>query len=119
MGLFDWLLKLTGYGPQQPPQDAPARERAQAQSSPLPPAQMSNAEFQGSSESSEKQSVAPPRPSTLGLDAGDYLPIGREELKQGAQQNQAWGNPWFGRRDLIPPATDPRTKLIDRGLVTN
>jgi RNA-directed DNA polymerase len=25
---------------------------------------------------------------------------------------------WFGRRDMIPPASDPRTKLIDRGLLT-
>jgi retron-type reverse transcriptase len=25
---------------------------------------------------------------------------------------------WFGRRDLIPPVSDPRTKLIDRGLLT-
>jgi retron-type reverse transcriptase len=29
------------------------------------------------------------------------------------------GNPWFGRRDLIPPADDPRTLLIDRALVSN
>src|SRR5205823_26623 len=28
-----------------------------------------------------------------------------------------WGNPWFGRRDLIPPTGDPRTSLIDRGMV--
>jgi retron-type reverse transcriptase len=25
---------------------------------------------------------------------------------------------WFGRRDMIPPVSDPRTKLIDRGLLT-
>jgi retron-type reverse transcriptase len=25
---------------------------------------------------------------------------------------------WFGRRDMIPPASDPRTKLIDRGMLT-
>src|SRR6185437_3508594 len=27
-------------------------------------------------------------------------------------------NPWFGRRDMIPPADDPRTLLIDRAMVT-
>ncbi len=32
---------------------------------------------------------------------------------------QLWGSPWFGRRDLIPPADDDRTKLIDRALVTH
>ena len=26
-------------------------------------------------------------------------------------------NPWFGRRDLLPPASDERTALIDRGMV--
>jgi retron-type reverse transcriptase len=29
------------------------------------------------------------------------------------------GGAWFGRRDLIPPAEDKRTKLIDRALVTH
>ncbi len=61
---------------------------------------------------------APPRAGTLHLDAGDFLPISRQELKKGAERSPGWGNPWFGRRDLIPPADDERTKLIDRGLVT-
>jgi len=26
-------------------------------------------------------------------------------------------NPWFGRRDLIPPVSDERTAMIDRGMV--
>jgi len=46
------------------------------------------------------------------------LPIGRDELKEAAQHVKRWG-PWFGRRDLIPPADDLRTKLIDRALVTH
>src|SRR5262249_41587390 len=29
------------------------------------------------------------------------------------------GGAWFGRRDLIPPAEDLRTKLIDRAMVTH
>ena len=28
-----------------------------------------------------------------------------------------WRSPWFGRRDLIPPVSDQRTALIDRGMV--
>lgn len=59
-----------------------------------------------------------PRPGVLNLDAGDFLPIARSDLKEQAQKVERWG-PWFGRRDLIPPAEDPRTKLIDRGLVSN
>ena len=30
-----------------------------------------------------------------------------------------FANAWFGRRDLIPPADDPRTNLIDRAMVTH
>src|SRR5262249_20306564 len=60
----------------------------------------------------------PPPPRTLDLNAADFLPIARDELKETAQKIQRWG-PWFGRRDLIPPADDPRTKLIGRALVTH
>jgi retron-type reverse transcriptase len=56
---------------------------------------------------------------TLGLEAADFLPIGRQELRQAGQQVGFGGSPWFGRRDLIPPAEDNRTKLIDRGMVAN
>lgn len=59
------------------------------------------------------------RAAALGLDAGAFLPIGRRELKESAQKIDLWRNPWFGRRDLIPPAEDERTRLIDRALVTN
>jgi retron-type reverse transcriptase len=52
-----------------------------------------------------------------GLDASDYLPIGREEMLEATRGRNLIGNPWFGRRDLIPPADDPRTRLIDRGMV--
>src|SRR5262249_23616395 len=57
-------------------------------------------------------------PPPLDLNAAEFLPVGRDELKDAAQKVQLWG-PWFGRRDLIPPADDPRTKLIDRALVTH
>src|SRR5262249_18352002 len=54
-----------------------------------------------------------------GLENVDFLPIGRQELRQSAQKVRAGSSPWFGRRDLIPPADDERTKLIDRALVTH
>jgi retron-type reverse transcriptase len=54
----------------------------------------------------------------MDLEASEFLPIARQELAEAARDNPAWGNPWFGRRDVIPPADDERTKLIDRGLVT-
>src|SRR5437870_4114002 len=53
------------------------------------------------------------------LDAGDFLPISRDEVKAVAGATNLFANPWFGRRDLIPPADDPRTRLIDRSMVTH
>ena len=62
--------------------------------------------------------AASPRTGSLDLNAADFLPIARDDLKDQAQ-DVTRGGAWFGRRDLIPPAEDPRTKLIDRALVTN
>src|SRR5581483_11808636 len=56
--------------------------------------------------------------ASRGLDAADYLPITRAEIKEAAKGRSLLGSPWFGRRDLIPPADDPRTQLIDRAMVT-
>jgi retron-type reverse transcriptase len=58
-----------------------------------------------------------PGNKTLDLDAAAFLPIAQSELK--AQAKNIDRGAWFGRRDLIPPADDPRTKLIDRALVTH
>jgi retron-type reverse transcriptase len=53
----------------------------------------------------------------LDLNASDFLPIAHDDLKEAAKGVTRF--PWSGRRDLIPPADDPRTKLIDRALVTH
>lgn len=47
------------------------------------------------------------------------MPIARDDLVEQAKSLVGKWGPWFGRRDLIPPADDPRTKLIDRALVTH
>jgi retron-type reverse transcriptase len=39
-------------------------------------------------------------------------------LTQGQEVRRTTGWMFFGRRDLIPPADDPRTRLIDRGMLT-
>jgi retron-type reverse transcriptase len=53
------------------------------------------------------------------LDAGDYLPITREEIKAEAKGKNLFNNFAFGLRSVIPPADDLRTKLIDRAMVTH
>src|SRR5262245_53111926 len=55
----------------------------------------------------------PLRKQSLDLSADDFLPIADSELREAAKK-VTFGGAWFGRRDLIPPADDLRTKLIDR-----
>jgi retron-type reverse transcriptase len=97
--MFEWFLKL--FRPESGTVVVP----------PTPPA----------AEEPAAPPPAIPRVTKLNLDAADFLPITRTELVEaGRQQGRGWfGNVWFGRRDLIPPADDPRTKLVDRGLVSN
>lgn len=55
--------------------------------------------------------------ASLNLDAGMFKPLSDTEAKRQATGVQLWGNPFFGRRDLIPPASDTRTLIIDRAMV--
>src|SRR5262245_28908155 len=96
MGFFDWLFGRRSQPPQASPAPAPPLQLTQSSAPPIPK----------------------PPPRTLDLNPSDFLPIARDDLKEAAQNIQRWG-PWFGRRDVIPPADDPRTKLIDRALVTH
>ncbi len=65
--------------------------------------------------------VAPARPSTPyrsnPFAGGQSLGLSAEELRQRAMKIVPWRTPWIGRVDVIPPASDERTALIDRGLV--
>ncbi len=61
---------------------------------------------------------APPQPKTLNLDAAQFAPISSgDALAQARASTTIRTNPWWGRLDTIPPATDERTLLIDRSLV--
>src|SRR5207248_4934295 len=63
-----------------------------------------------------------PQRKTLQLDITTFAPMSDAQIKQAAGPGsgvQLWGSAWFGRRDLIPPADDPRTNLIDRGMVAH
>ena len=58
-------------------------------------------------------------PTAPAPQASDFLPIARDDLlRQGEEVRRATGWMWFGRRDIVPPTSDPRTLLIDRGMLT-
>ncbi len=62
-----------------------------------------------------------PQSRTLNLDLSSsaFAPITDAEAKRlaGGLGGALWANLWFGRRDRIPPADDPRTAIIDRAMV--
>jgi retron-type reverse transcriptase len=133
MGFFDWLRELVSGKPatpqaeqvKPPPARQPAPITATAGPSPAPapaPAPEVPAKPQASGTTPQASGAKPraeqKKPAqSPNLSTSDFLPIERKELKESAEKVTRWG-PWFGRRDLIPPADDSRTKLIDRGLVT-
>ncbi|MEM9070116.1 MAG: reverse transcriptase family protein [Myxococcota bacterium] len=53
------------------------------------------------------------------FDAGDLLELTPEELRAQAMKITPWRTAWIGRVDVIPPASDKRTALVDRGLELN
>jgi retron-type reverse transcriptase len=103
MGFFDRLVqRLFGRRAEVPTTPTPAPP-APAPAQPQAP--------------TAPRSPGPPAPIPE-FTTGDFLPISRDELAVQAKDVRL-GGAWFGRRDLIPPADDPRTKLIDRGMVTH
>ncbi|HET6884164.1 MAG TPA: reverse transcriptase family protein [Pirellulales bacterium] len=147
MGLFNWLIRiLTGTSNEPPRAGRPDRTTAAPNTivrtfdvndlnRPTTPGVVSQSTWQPPpSAPAPAPSVAPGRPSqtswqrpqekppvTLaGLDASQFAPLSGDEVKKQARGlGSRWGNPWFGRRDLIPPASDPRTELIDRAMVAH
>jgi retron-type reverse transcriptase len=109
MTLWERLLAWL-FGSPAPPRVLPTRSEPRTESQ--PPAA-------GTPEFEPEVPAAPKKIArTIGLDAADYLPISCEEIKDAAKGRNLFTNPWFGRRDLIPPADDLRTQLIDRAMVT-
>ncbi len=120
MNLFERMLswirpRRTQPPPTEPPRAAPAVPVSDSPAPPVSPA--------------AQEPIAPTKPEPdspwkkpadpFGLDAADYLPISRDELRKAAQDRNLLSGPWLGRRDVIPPADDPRTRLINRAMVTN
>jgi RNA-directed DNA polymerase len=102
MGILRWLVRLIS--------GSPRANVSQARP---------NAPLAGSSAAAEASQHRParreftPRP----VDAGHFAPLsGREALREAKGLKNRWGA-WFGRRDIVPPISDPRTQLIDRAMV--
>lgn len=68
-----------------------------------------------------KPDRTPPKDVKLDLDVTQFTPLSDAQISTAAAGagNLLSTSMLFGRRDLIPPAEDPRTNLIDRGMVAH
>ncbi len=104
MGLFGWLKRvLFGLPPNSLSPDGSAGSPGERSAQVSP----------------GRSSATRPASTDLSqLEAPQFAPINDAELRSGLKSlGSAWRSPWFGRRDRIPPASDPRTELIDRAMV--
>jgi retron-type reverse transcriptase len=128
MAFWDFLSRLFG-GEKRPAESPPAGRGAVPTAQPVLVDTSSVESLIASTvtSSSPTASAAPKSVATTGsppppppsAQPSDFLPIARDDLlKQGEEVRRTSGWMWFGRRDLIPPVSDPRTLLIDRGMLT-
>jgi RNA-directed DNA polymerase len=113
MAFFDFIKKLFSAAVNPPARPASRPTQSSARPAPLP--------SRPATPSPAPQPVVrtpPPAPKSLNLDAAQFAPISSSAAKSAARASTTLRtNPWWGRLDTIPPATDERTLLIDRTLV--
>ncbi|MEX2212519.1 MAG: reverse transcriptase family protein [Phycisphaeraceae bacterium] len=91
-----------------------------SQASPSARASQTRRQPQAAAPASVASSRTPrPAPNLASLDPAQFTPMSDAAAFTAAGPGPLWGNPWFGRRDLIPPVTDKRTLLIDRAMVAH
>ena len=130
MGFFSWLGRL--FGNPLPPSARPANRTTPQR--PAPAHQAPDFRLEGEVTSPPPPQKPAPQPKSapvppqrpqqkparkLNLDPGQFAPLTGAQIKARSlfTRGSLFTNPWFGRRDLIPPVTDSRTALIDRGMV--
>lgn len=92
MGFWDFVKKVFGDSSPTPEATNAPGQRAPAAPGRPPPA---------------AASYAPP----------DILGLSKKDHRAQALKVKPWQSAWNGRFDIIPPASDERTALVDRGLV--
>ncbi len=126
MGIFDFLKRIFGPGGTPPAprgaSRAPTNGRTGAPSAGTPSATPSVRAHPSRAQGTESPRApwSAPSPDVVAPPAGDlgrFAPLTRNEASKQAAGRSLRGGAWFGRRDRIPPASDPRTNLIDRLMV--
>jgi retron-type reverse transcriptase len=102
----NWLYHPKGYDP--------------ATYGAAPPAQRAPAAATPAKAQAPQASAAPAKPAQKAKDpyaAEGILGLSADELRKRALRIDPYRTAWIGRTDTIPPQSDERTAIIDRGLI--
>lgn len=119
MWLFDYLRSLFGGSAQRRTPRSFAPPQQSSRSTPQRPSTPPTSTQSPSQPQPPPRVQTPPQqPKKLNLDAAQFAPISSTDASaQVRSLPTIRSNPWWGRLDTIPPASDERTMLIDRSLV--
>jgi len=116
VGFWDKIKKAFGGGP---PRDS--AQGAAASNGPPPgtssPTGSASPAAGASSGASPAGGAPPSPPDPARYRADEILGLSMAELRKRSLKINPFRTPWIGRVDTIPPQTDERTALIDRGLI--
>lgn len=131
MGFWDKVKQFLGGEPSPPEEEkqeeappAPAKGAPPEKKAPSPAAAAGQQGTSGKQGTSDKQappaaSAPAPKKKTVDdpLDASEILALSADEVRKRALRIDPYKTAWIGRVDTIPPQSDERTALIDRGLI--
>lgn len=125
MGFWDKLKRVFG-GARPPgggddgtgnPGDAAATPASQASPPPAQPGAPASAAPSTSPSAGGATTIPPAATDPARYQANEILGLSMAELRKRSLKIDPYRTPWIGRVDTIPPQTDERTALIDRGLI--
>jgi len=108
MSFWQRVKRFFTGAPEAPEAAPPADAGTAPGPSPAPP---------GPAVAGSSAPAAPPAPRKHPYQANEIMGLSAASLRRRALRITPWRTAWIGRTDVIPPASDERTALIDRGLV--
>jgi retron-type reverse transcriptase len=116
VGFWDKVKEFFGGKPASPA-SSDASPPVAGSDQPSPPAATATAKGTGATTTAIAVHAAPTTPSKDRYRADEILGLSAAELRKRALKIDPMRTAWIGRVDTIPPQSDERTALIDRGLI--
>lgn len=120
MGFWDKLKQLFGGGAAQPPAPSAPPGSPTPVTPPVSPTRPTASTAARATAPTVAARPAAPTPAVREEDrwrADEILGLSQDELRKRALKINPMRTAWIGRIDTIPPQSDERTALIDRGLI--